>query len=176
MSNNCTSSCSFGLIVYEKLYFGSEISNLHYTKYVWGEFVLKNLYHKKVSRTLKMSYNRTTVRASSCSLVCLFIRRFPELEQKCQTYTIQERFMFGVNLSKKSLIVPKIRLMYSPKWNCAALFPIPTNMYLWAIFIFQGSVCLFVCGKTDIYIGFSPAIHLKCTDVLGIPWSPWSAD
>ncbi len=30
-----------------------------------------------------------------------------------------------------------------PKWNCAASFPIPTFMYLWVIYIFPGSVCLF---------------------------------
>ncbi len=31
--------------------------------------------------------------------------------------------------------------------NCAALFPIPTFTYLWAIYIFPGSVCLFGCRK-----------------------------
>jgi hypothetical protein len=37
--------------------------------------------------------------------------------------------------------------MYCQKRNCAALFPIPTFMYLWEIYIFPGSVCLFGCTK-----------------------------
>jgi hypothetical protein len=43
--------------------------------------------------------------------------------------------------------VPKIRIIYSQKWNCATSFPIPTFMYLSAIYIFRGSVCLFGCSK-----------------------------
>ncbi len=46
-----------------------------------------------------------------------------------------------------SYTVPKIRFTYSQKWNCVALFPTPTFMYLCAIYIFQGSVCLFGCSK-----------------------------
>ncbi len=41
----------------------------------------------------------------------------------------------------------KIRFMYSQKWNCAALFPIPMFMYLWVIYILPGSVCLTGCSK-----------------------------
>jgi hypothetical protein len=44
--------------------------------------------------------------------------------------------------------------MYSQEWNCAALFPIPTLMYLWAIYIFPGLVYLFggsKIGRMGIY-------------------------
>ncbi len=43
--------------------------------------------------------------------------------------------------------LPKIRFICSQKWNCVSSFPIHTIMYLWAIYIFTGSVCLFGCSK-----------------------------
>ncbi len=49
------------------------------------------------------------------------------------------------------------RFIYSQKWNYAAWYfqnritmfclPISTFMYLWAIYIFPGLVCLFCCSK-----------------------------
>ncbi len=46
-----------------------------------------------------------------------------------------------------SLYIPKFWNTYSLKWNCRASVPIPTFMFLWAIYIFSGSVCLFWCRK-----------------------------
>jgi len=43
--------------------------------------------------------------------------------------------------------VPKIRFMYFQKWNYLSSFPIPAFMYLRAIYIFPGLVCLFSCSK-----------------------------
>jgi hypothetical protein len=53
--------------------------------------------------------------------------------------------------------VPKILFMCSQKWNCVASFPISTFMYLWVIYIFPGSVCLFGCRK----IG-RPILEIQC--------------
>jgi hypothetical protein len=45
-------------------------------------------------------------------------------------------------------------LMYSQKWNCyfqnriiMFCLPVPTLIYLWEIYIFPGSVCLFCCRE-----------------------------
>ncbi len=40
-------------------------------------------------------------------------------------------------------LVSSLQYEYSYKWNCAALFPIPTFMFRWAIYIFPRLVCLF---------------------------------
>ncbi len=58
-----------------------------------------------------------------------------------------------VTLSYKSLINDSmyytVSTLYqkSEKWNCVTSFPIPTFMYLWAIYIFPILVCLFGCSK-----------------------------
>ncbi len=41
----------------------------------------------------------------------------------------------------------KIRNKYSQKSNCSAPVPISTFMCMWAIYIFQRSICLFCCRK-----------------------------
>ncbi len=51
------------------------------------------------------------------------------------------------------------RFMHSQKWNCAVCYfqnrvtmiclPISTFMYLWVIYIFSGSVCIFCCNQKD---------------------------
>jgi hypothetical protein len=46
--------------------------------------------------------------------------------------------------------IPKIRNKYSQKRNYAAtVLLIPTFMFLWAIYIFPWSVCLFCCRKIE---------------------------
>ena len=43
--------------------------------------------------------------------------------------------------------VPKIRVMFSHKWNCTASFPIRTLMYLWGIYKFPGAVCPYLAAS-----------------------------
>jgi hypothetical protein len=78
-----------------------------------------------------------------------------------------------------------VPIMDFQKWNCAASFPIPKFMYLWPIYMFPGSACLFGCSKIGrpilgiLYIN-RPQIH-ECgnwetehyNSFLEITW-PWS--
>ncbi len=53
----------------------------------------------------------------------------------------------GVDMHCKDTIAKKIRNIYSKKRNCAATVPIPTFMFLCAIYIFSKSICIFCCRK-----------------------------
>ncbi len=69
----------------------------------------------------------------------------------CQRQALLETFIFWGIWSPcwthcKDTI-PKIRKKYSQKRNCATTFPVPTFMFLWAIYIFAQSVCLFCCRQ-----------------------------
>ncbi len=52
-----------------------------------------------------------------------------------------------IRVRRDTHTVLKIRFIYSQTRNCAASFPIPTLMYLWAIYLFPGLVCLIGCSK-----------------------------
>ncbi len=58
--------------------------------------------------------------------------------------------------------IPKIRNTYSQKRNCAATVLISTFMFLWAIYIFPCSVCLFFCRKLG---GPNVGIYRSLTDI-----------
>ncbi len=56
----------------------------------------------------------------------------------------------------------EIRNKYSQQRHCAATVSIPTFMFLWAIYVFLGSVCLFCCrkiGGPDVGINRSLQTH-----------------
>ncbi len=83
-----------------------------------------------------------------------------------KNYEVGMQFLLELNENLAvhlSHTVPKIQFMYSPKWNCLALFSIPTFLYLHicTIYIFPGTLCLFGCSK----IGRSIlVIHKSLTD------------
>jgi hypothetical protein len=74
-------------------------------------------------------------------------------------WNVEERYCRGFHLFMKCLwadpyssvtvnmhckdTIPKIRNKYSQERNCAAAVKIPTFMFLWAMYIFPWSVCLF---------------------------------
>ncbi len=71
------------------------------------------------------------------------------------------------SLSESALYQKSKWCMYSQKWNCATSFRIPTFMYLWAIYIFPGSVYLFGCSKIG---GPILGIHKSLTDTWMWNW------
>ncbi len=101
------------------------------------------------------------------------------LEKVMGTYTFLDSF--HTKKRERSLHCKEIPLMYSFSGNCAASVPISTFMCLRAINIFPGLVHIFPCSRIgrlileitvsflsihkwepDIYIEFSPALHLLC--------------
>jgi len=67
--------------------------------------------------------------------------------------------------------MPKIRNQYSQKRNCVASVPIPTFMFLWAIYIFLRLVCLFCCRK----IGGQPGEYIKRSEIHECENWDWAA-
>ena len=98
-------------------------------------------------------------------VICMIsgrVVRPPDCQQSCvQSHGIlrgnalQMKGQWESNINVHT--VPKIGFMYSQKWNCAPrhfqnriimfCLPISTFMYLWAIYIFPGSACLFCCSQ-----------------------------
>ncbi len=68
--------------------------------------------------------------------------------KKCyRSFEQISQVVISLNVMHCKDTVPEIGNKYSKKWNGAAPFPIPTFMYLWAIYIFSQSVHLFGCRK-----------------------------
>ncbi len=75
----------------------------------------------------------------------LILRSFPPQPTLAEMSTCLPPSFHSLSLYYAPVL--KIRFMYYQKWNCTASLPIPTFLYLWAIYIFPGSVCLFGCSK-----------------------------
>ncbi len=106
-----------------------------------------DLLHRKLIPTwmiVKMTLNAYTSCIFTNCLVAVIFGVFKEQYLKLQ---------FFANQTTLQRHCTEILNKYSQKWNCAALFPIPLFMYLWAIYIFPRSVQLFCCRYMNVKNG-----------------------
>ncbi len=96
---------------------------------------------------LRMGYSLFWINSE----VNIFIRPTQQiLLRPSHVYCVSNRGKAGITIIFEDCLaytVPKIRFMYSQKWNFIASFPILTFMYLWEIYIFPGSICLLAAAK-----------------------------
>ncbi len=93
------------------------------------------IYEENFSSFLSVYASKYT---SQC---CLFIHHMPQHH-------------FHHSLPSALQMKGRFPFMYSQKWNCyfrnriiMFCLPVPTTIFLWEIYIFPGSVCLFWCRK-----------------------------
>ncbi len=74
--------------------------------------------------------------------------------------------MTVLNVRTVNTLYHKIRKKYYQKFNCAALFPIPTFIYLWAFYIFLRSVRIICCSKIGgPIVGNRSQFHFLCLGI-----------
>ncbi len=81
-------------------------------------------------------------------ILCPVLIGYSDILVSCHLETWTNlQFFFSISLVHCKVNISKTRHKFSPNWNCAASFPIPSFMFLWAIYIFPRSVYLLCCRK-----------------------------